>query len=732
MKYIICILFFISHSLSAQIEVVKKGKSTGTTYSISNSADAVSLQQSGGTMRVHPNFYYFIESGGTLGALVTSIGSTDAKIIVERSTSVTSSARDTIPSNIQLEVKKGGLISPTRLFVINGPIEAGDYQIFGGANAADSIEIASDIAVNPRWWASKTAESSLTLEGPTKAVFDTTTLKLMYGAVGTEIILRQLSSAFEWGGGKWVLMDSTHKEGYEALDSQYTGLQWVRAEVAYNKGRMLNMLWGGVRPDSTNMTNNSTRFRALMKHASAVKRDIYAPIGKYLVQSANFYPGVALIGESSDYTQFYVDTTGSGMGIDNIANAAANWKDRVYTIKNISIIGNYPYDVSDGTRQTGGGAGIHLQATSADPAYRAVFENINANSIKKEAIKSAFFYESFFRNCSVKNSNMVAYTSTSFKIEISNCTVDTAWAGAEMASVSDYTFPETYDSLSSFSMTDCNFNNVQLYAIALYGGEHVRVSDFTFTGPDTGTFTLSSSLPLIFMKPKSTYDNMGDVIISDGILRNSGGYGIRVGPYLSSNAADQTLGNVLIDNIQIKNSYYNGIIVESDTTGVDSLNVGNVKIINCVISNSNRAGVVGTTGAGIYLNYIYHAEIADNIIYDTGGSDIPIGLTHNSGYWIHDNVLDSFGSTSRIWTDSSSVKNLIVENNKGLYPRAIIETDNTRYYYQHLAVDWNGARWMGGYPDQLGWKFVVLNSDSLCIEAYNSAGTKTSTTKIAE
>lgn len=76
------------------------------------------------------------ESQGTLNATIAYLGSTETPVIV--STSMTLTANLTIPSNIQLIITKGGsIISGGFTLTINGPFEAGLYQVFSGFGAGD-------------------------------------------------------------------------------------------------------------------------------------------------------------------------------------------------------------------------------------------------------------------------------------------------------------------------------------------------------------------------------------------------------------------------------------------------------------------------------------------------------------------------------------------------------------------------------------------------------------------
>jgi hypothetical protein len=90
---------------------------------------------------------------GSLAWCVTQLGGNAGTIIVPpRATDYTFNTAYEIPSNVKLVVTKGvGLLAPENTIVVdvNGTIEAGEYEIFGGLGEFD-INTQSDVQV--AWW----------------------------------------------------------------------------------------------------------------------------------------------------------------------------------------------------------------------------------------------------------------------------------------------------------------------------------------------------------------------------------------------------------------------------------------------------------------------------------------------------------------------------------------------------------------------------------------------------
>lgn len=87
----------------------------------------------------------------SINAAVTAIGSTKTTLLVPKVQTLT--ANLTIPSTLTLKILKGGSIvkASTYTLTINGPFEAGLYQVFSGFSPRD-VTFGSVKEVYPQWW----------------------------------------------------------------------------------------------------------------------------------------------------------------------------------------------------------------------------------------------------------------------------------------------------------------------------------------------------------------------------------------------------------------------------------------------------------------------------------------------------------------------------------------------------------------------------------------------------
>lgn len=186
-------------------------------------------------------------------------------------------------------------------------------------------------------------------------VADTTFLKGDGAStVGSMRFLRQLSSANSQGGGYFVLMDSTYKEGVVAFNSATAGKQWVRVDFI-NNPKVVNAAWSGFGVNGT-ATSNSAAMDLVRGIAKSVGGTIYIPAGTYLIQHRIIinWDGGGIEGVSRDKTILKrsptFDTgwswsTGGGYSIVNFTNMHGGF------IRNITI--DADFKISSGDTGTG-------------------------------------------------------------------------------------------------------------------------------------------------------------------------------------------------------------------------------------------------------------------------------------------------------------------------------------------------------------------------------------------
>ena len=95
-------------------------------------------------------FTYIGDYSNNLSTAVTSIGATETTLYINAAASV--SGNVTVPATLKLVFMKGGSVNQsTYSLTINGPIEAGLYQIFDGTGSVTFGEGACD-KLYPEWW----------------------------------------------------------------------------------------------------------------------------------------------------------------------------------------------------------------------------------------------------------------------------------------------------------------------------------------------------------------------------------------------------------------------------------------------------------------------------------------------------------------------------------------------------------------------------------------------------
>ncbi len=114
----------------------------------------------------------WISDYANLAAAITAIGATETTLIIDSPTTLT--ANVTIPSTLSLKILKGGSIvnASTYTLTINGPFEAGPYQVFPPTG---TVVLSSVIQHYPEWYSSgiftqSAIEAALTAIGTTNKV----------------------------------------------------------------------------------------------------------------------------------------------------------------------------------------------------------------------------------------------------------------------------------------------------------------------------------------------------------------------------------------------------------------------------------------------------------------------------------------------------------------------------------------------------------------------------------
>ena len=121
---------------------------------ITDSAD-VTIDTIPSVCGINTSSFTSIDSyGGDLDAAVTAISTTATTLLID--STATMSANTTVPSTLSIKVVKGGAINQsTFTLAINGPFEAGIFQVFTGTGAV-SFGSGSCKELIPDWWGTNT------------------------------------------------------------------------------------------------------------------------------------------------------------------------------------------------------------------------------------------------------------------------------------------------------------------------------------------------------------------------------------------------------------------------------------------------------------------------------------------------------------------------------------------------------------------------------------------------
>lgn len=220
----------------------------------------------------------------SLTAAVTAIGSTVVTLVVDDATTIT--ANTTIPSTLSLVVIKMGAIAKTSTYTltINGPFDAGLYQVFSGFSAGD-VTFGAVTEVYPTWW------GAICNGDIGNTVADTNSIQLALSALeengGTVYISSNcmISSTLIYGGQTLRKLYLTGKDGYSRLT--WCG---VLGGIIFKVSEGLNAYgspWKAeIHVNNINFTSNSDSVRA-GAGISLISTSQY-PIGGYSVKNCRF------------------------------------------------------------------------------------------------------------------------------------------------------------------------------------------------------------------------------------------------------------------------------------------------------------------------------------------------------------------------------------------------------------------------------------------------------------
>lgn len=191
---IVAVALLIAGEGGAQVEVLKKGKSTGAVYQITNSADEVTLKQASGTMKIKETLFHVVGTYTDLAGAISAIGGADALLYLDGAYSPTASSRDTLPANISLKIGSGAYVSLGRKWTVKGYIyDPGTVNWIKGNK--DSIEFVAGSVdyVRPEWFGGKTSTDINRAINAGWSFGNATTVRLMpgeYTVSGSPIILK--------------------------------------------------------------------------------------------------------------------------------------------------------------------------------------------------------------------------------------------------------------------------------------------------------------------------------------------------------------------------------------------------------------------------------------------------------------------------------------------------------------------------------------------------------------
>lgn len=141
--------------------------------------------------------------GNSFATAITAIGATETTLIVKNA--VTVSANTSLPANITLEVKNGGLITVAtgQTLTILGAINAGQQHIFSLAGTGTvNISTATIEYVYPEWWGAK-GDGSTDNTVALGQMFEALTLLSAFQRRGRTVMLNgdyNFASVLDWAG----------------------------------------------------------------------------------------------------------------------------------------------------------------------------------------------------------------------------------------------------------------------------------------------------------------------------------------------------------------------------------------------------------------------------------------------------------------------------------------------------------------------------------------------------
>jgi hypothetical protein len=142
--------------------------------------------------------WYDSSSWASINAAVAAIGATQVTLVI--STAETLTANLTIPATLNLAILKSGSIAKasTYTLTINGPFEAGLYQVFSGFDAADVTFGAGAVKeAYPEWWGPNTTPGTTDMTVEIQSALDSGAPDIFFNG----IYLVSNTSTVHWGLG---------------------------------------------------------------------------------------------------------------------------------------------------------------------------------------------------------------------------------------------------------------------------------------------------------------------------------------------------------------------------------------------------------------------------------------------------------------------------------------------------------------------------------------------------
>ncbi|MDI9577901.1 MAG: right-handed parallel beta-helix repeat-containing protein, partial [Thermoproteota archaeon] len=170
--------------------------------------------------------------------------------------------------------------------------------------------------------------------------------------------------------------------------------------------------------------------------------------------------------------------------------------------------------------------------------------------------------------------------------------------------------------------------------------ENITIRGFTLDG------NRDSYSGTVYPHPIQLYTNINNVIIENNHIINSYSVGIDVG----------SGKNIFIKNNLIENSRHDGINLEYGIYG--GTVISNVEIINNIIKNCDRYGILGWSAADVLIN--------SNIISGMTGDFAAIHLERTSNSTISNNqIFDIAGLGIRVYSSNNSISGNLISNASG-------------------------------------------------------------------